>query len=363
MERLSVYTTQSETREFARVLLAKAHAALQPQLGDATAQARRLVDTVWSDTPFVFRTIEDFQRKAAVGGTELGAGPSALTSVARQTFTETVLGRLPGAQRLPFHQSALAGQILGVGAAWRREGMAIPVSRAVFSNLALQRYSVGALVVCSMEFIELSTADNSAQDTLAALLRDAVRAAFDTVFVGTSAVSAVQPAGIAENAVGVASTGATAAALAADVRSMVDAMVAGVGSIRNAVWVVSAEAFALLATLKVLDANGTTLAGRPVISDAPSGTFLLVDGASLFYAVADDFAEIRASTSAMIEMSDTPTGDMVTPTAASQSRISLFQDDAIALRASLAASWGLADANATSSGNPAVIQLTGASYA
>jgi len=364
MERLSDYTSQLETREFAHTLLAIAHAQAAPGTGGPAAHARARVDAgLWA--PSVAKTVDDFLRqKAAVPGLELGTGPSALTSVARQTYSQTVLGRLEGAQRLPFANSALAGRILGVGAAWRKEGAAIPVSRVSFDGLALSPYSVGALVVATMEFVDFATSDRSAADTLARLLQDAVRAAHDAVFAGSgAAVPGISPPGIAENAVTVASTGATAAAISADVNSMVAAMVDGIGTVRNATWILSAEAFSLLAALKVLDSNVTTLAGLPIVTNAPSGSFLLVDSASLYYAVGDGFVELSSSTSAMIEMATDPTGHTLVPTAASKQFISLFQEHAISFKASLASSWALDTAHGDTSGNPAVIQLTGATYA
>jgi len=366
MERLSDYTSQLERREFSRTLLALAKAQQAPSQGGAAAHARHLVDAgTWSDTPFVARTVDDFLRqKAAVPGLELGAGPSALTSVARQTFSATVLGRMADAQRLNFTDSMLLGSIMGVGAAWRKQGAAIPVSRVSFANLALPSFNVAGLVVCSNEFIELATSDGTASDTLARLLQDAVRAAHDAVFVGTgAAIAGIQPAGVAANAIDVPSSGDDAAAISDDVTAMIAAMIDGLGTVRNASWILSAEAYSKLATLKILDTSGEKLAGLSIVKDAPSSTFLLVDGASLFYATNDGFAELSASTQSLVEMDSAPVGNVLVPTSATLQKISLFQSHATALKASLPSSWTLDTAHADTSGNPAVIALTGASYA
>jgi hypothetical protein len=96
------------------------------------------------------------------------------------------------------------------------------------------------------------------------------------------------------------------------------------------------------------------------VTDAPSGTFLLVATDFLSYARSDDI-RLAASTAGMIEMDTAPTGDIVTQTSASQSKIALFQNDAVALRAVLNIDWAL-DGPSDSSGNFACVRLTGASW-
>ena len=130
---------------------------------------------------------------------------------------------------------------------------------------------------------------------------------------------------------------------------------------RDSAFILSAEAFALLSMLKVLDQNGRTLAGLPVVGYAPTGTFLLVDASSLSYAIDED-VDINVSTAGAIEMSDAPTGNTITPVAATSTLVSLFQDNAVAFLANLSSGWALDDAHADSSGNPACIRLTGASW-
>ncbi len=307
---------------------------------------------------------ESLRTKAAVGGVELDTSvPAAGSSFGKSAFAETVLGRIPGGHRDQFQQSVLYGRIIGTGAAWRKNGRPVPVTKASFGRAALQRLSTDAIVVASNEFVQFATLDSSAADTLSNLLADEIRKKHDAVFIGTdAAVAGQQPAGVAEDAVTIAPTGATATTITADVRSMIAAQVDGVGSVRDSVFIVSAEAFSLLAMLKILDDSGRTLAGRPIVSDAPTGTFLLLDTSSLSYAL-DEKASVRVSTSGSVEMSDAPTGNTITPTAAANSLISLFQEEATAFLANLYSDWALDDAHADSSGNPACIQLTGATYA
>ena len=88
--------------------------------------------------------------------------------------------------------------------------------------------------------------------------------------------------------------------------------------------------------------NGDTLAGRPIVSDPPSGTFLLVAAAFLNYA-RDDAVSIATSSAGTIEMDSVPSGDITVPTAMSHSVISLFSSDSAAVKATLDVSWRCLD--------------------
>jgi hypothetical protein len=368
VERLSDYThrlirgpSESEGRIFGKTMAVFGAAA-----GEGVDDPRRYAErhAGGADGSEVADSVEAAMRRTgAIGGLEHDPGfAPVLTSVALGVFNALVLGRIPGARRLGFVSPVGMAQILGAGASWRRDGKAIRVAPVSFARVALHRRSVAAIVVVSREFATLAVNDDTAAETLSAVARDAVRRELDSVFCGTAAaVTNTQPAGIGYAAQTVASSGATASAIAADVRSMVAKMVGGDVSIRSAVWIVSAEAYSLLASLKVLDANGTTLAGRPVVSDAPSGTFLLVATDFLGYATDDQIA-IARSTSGTIELDSAPTGDLATPTAASASMVSLFQADAVAVRASLNVDWTLVGPD-DSDGQYAAVRLTGASYA
>jgi len=315
MQRLSDYTDRIERREFVRGMLARAWAGWEPDKGDAVTRAIQL----WPDEPQIADALR-IESKAAVGGIELDTSvPAAASSFAKSAFAATVLGRLPGGRREPFQDSVLFGRIIGTGGSWRKPGAAVPITKASVGRASLVRHNTDAALVASNEFVKYATIDNSAADMLSKLLIDDLRKKHDPVFTGANAaIAGQQPAGIAYNAVPIASTGATAAATITDTRSMIAAQVDGVGSARDGLFISSTEAYSFLAMLKVLDADGRTLGGLPIISGAPSGTFLLLDASSLSYAV-DDAARVRVSTSGTVEMSDAPTGNTITPTAATNS--------------------------------------------
>lgn len=85
--------------------------------------------------------------------------------------------------------------------------------------------------------------------------------------------------------------------------------------------------------------KGGTVLGLPLIvsNAAPAGAITLIDAGAVTYGEGE--AELRIGTAGTIEMSDAPAGDSTTPVAASVSRISLFQSDALALMAIRAVSW------------------------
>jgi hypothetical protein len=119
----------------------------------------------------------------------------------------------------------------------------------------------------------------------------------------------------------------------------------------------------LLASLKVLDANGTTLSGRPVITGCPQGTFLLVSAGHLTYGRSDD-VRVTVSTAGTVELDTAPVGDVIAPTAAASSTISLFQEDGIALKAAMDLDWHIGGGTVGfPEQNAAVVALTGATFA
>jgi hypothetical protein len=302
--------------------------------------------------------------KSGIGGVSYGAATEtpAFSSVAMGTYEETIVGQIPGKRQLPFFNKIATGAIIGTGSGFRQEGKAIRVAPVSFAGLAMQRNSASGIAVITREFAEIAIRDNTSAETLSRLLTDNLRKEIDSVFCGSSAaVSGVQPEGIAHAAQSVSSTGATAAAIAADIRSMVNVMVGGGVPLRSAVWILSSEAFSLIATSRLVDESGNTIAGCPYVVGAPSGTMLLVASDFLVYAVSDSVS-VAISTASMIEMDSSPTGDAVTPTAASANRISLFQNDLIAIKGILDISWALGGPT-DSNGSFAAVKLASSSYA
>jgi hypothetical protein len=349
--------TEAESRIFGKAIAALGLARLEYD------DPREIVRTKLADDPDRDDVLGAFT-KSASGGLELGSSTAtpSFSSIAEGVFDVTVLGQIPGTQRLPFVHQVAGGTILGTGAAWRAEGKAIRVTKPTFSAIALARSSIGGIVVGSREFFELGIRDQSTAETISRLARDAIRRQADSTFCGSgAAVAGQQPAGLGDSAQSVSSTGATAAAIAADVRSMVATMVGGGVPLRSAVWLLSSEAFSLFAALKILDQSGSTLSGRPIVTDAPTGTVCLVAADYLSVALSDQVA-IQTSSAASVEMDTAPTGNTGTPAAASSNLINLFQSDCVAVKAKLDINWSVSGPT-DSNGNFAVVKLTSGGYA
>jgi hypothetical protein len=353
----SSWHNKAESRIFGKALAVRGLAAQEK------IDAREFVRANMADDPDRDDVVAAVT-KAGVSGTEYGSssGTPALSSIAQGAFDATIPGQTPGKRQLPFTYQVANGSILATGASWRKDGRGIRVAQVSFAGVGLRRRSVGGIAVVTREFAELAIRDGTYAETLSSLMRDAIRRAVDASFCGSGAgVSEQEPAGIAHAAQSVSSTGTTVSAIATDVRGMVNTMTAGGVPFRSAAFVLSAEAYSYLAMLKVLDPAGT-LAGRPVVTDAPSGTFLLVAADFLNYAVSDDVA-IVTSTQGTLEMDDSPSGNTVTPAAATNRLVSLFQEDAIGLRAVLNVDWSVSGPVDSNGAHYAVVALTGSSYA
>jgi hypothetical protein len=182
----------------------------------------------------------------------------------------------------------------------------------------------------------------------------------DDVFASdAAAVPGISPTGIFNACQTVSSSGATATAIASDVGDAI-ALQVGVDVASNVV-IMSPQARTFLRLLKVMDADGT-LAGMPIIDTAPSGIFAIVACSHIGIAM-DDTVRLAVSTDGDVEMTDTPSGSSVTPTASSSQKVSLFTTGAIAFRVGLHSDWVITGAEDSAGAKYAVVQIADASYA
>lgn len=285
--------------------------------------------------------------KAAVAASEfpLEAGP--LRYVMSEIRAASVLRLLDRAVRIPFVRSA-GVQVLGVTAGFVGEGQSRVVQRSEFTPIAHPLRGVGALVVASAEGVR----DQPGAEVL--LRNELIRAgaaAIDAKFASADAVSSIAPAGIAENATAVSSTGATAAAVSTDLAAMVDVLADS--SLAAPVWLLSPKAHAFLQLLGVTNDAGDRIAGFPVHSSSAISRILLLASDRLALSLSDEVALV-ASREGDVEMSDDPENEAGT-------RVSLFQTNSVALALNAYANWSLRAPEVTA-GSKGVVELTGASY-
>lgn len=282
---------------------------------------------------------------------ELDPSNTSPTSVLmRRALAASVVGQLPNAVKVPFHSSG-KGLILAGSASFIEEGHSIPLVAADFFDLAHEQKKVAAIAVFSREASEnVGENDASFSSELTRLLYVAINARFS----GNAAASASAPAGVANGSGSVASTGATVSAMQKDFSDAIR-IVADTGGFVPDCWLLSPAAAASVRLLKVADASGETLAGLPILTGVGVVGVTLLASSRIAVSVGDRVA-LTASAHGDVRMVDTnPAGEVITPTA-SEHTISMFQTNAVAMRAALAANWTV-DSPSTS-----VVSVTGCAY-
>lgn len=334
-------------------------AAVATALAPATdAEKHRFAAARWGSES----RVADFLRKSAVGGTNATNTPE-LTDPAVVEFIEvvqplTILGKLRGLRRVP-PNSPFVAQIGVATAYWTAQGKATPVSKSAFDRTTMASLKIAALCVFDKALLE--SADPRAENLIRHDLTQAVAGLSDQTFIdaGNSGISGQMPAAITYGAPTLTSSGSLAEDLAAAIEAFQ-------GDIQSAAWVMHprlAVQIGLLAggrgVAADLGARGGSLAGLPAIVspscqlDSDGGTITLLDAASV--CLLDEGAELFISKQGTVEMDSTPTGDTITPAAATKQLVSLFQTDSCGLIVSRSLNWKLARAGA-------VISVTGCHY-
>lgn len=301
--------------------------------------------------------------RAVVSQLKAGAGDvsgDVLTGGAAYHLAElsrplTIVERLPGVKRAPFH-ARLVGMTAAASGSWVAPGAAIPMQGRTFSQpSALSRKKIGAIAVATDE--TLRDSDPELQRTLIGDLRDAVVEACDAKFIDVGNTGGDEvPASITSGGASTASTGTSLAQIDTDLSGLVDDLIDAKSNLLNAAWVLHPRSAVFLSKLRgtggslahpnVSVAGGTLLglpvlvsAGVPMSTDTNALTQIsLVDGSGVLLA-GDGDAELYLTRNASLEMDTEPSGNTITPTAASASRAGLFRANAAAIRAIRCMTW------------------------
>jgi Phage capsid family len=207
------------------------------------------------------------------------------------------------------------------------EGDAIPVSRLTLTNFLLAPIKASALVVVTNEL--LRDVSSAGQQLFNREMLGAIADAVDSIFLDAI---------ISTGSTSTASTGPTAADAKHDLRTALLA-VNSIGAARL-YWIAApdvAKRASVLATttgadaFTAMSATGGELAGLPAIvaNGVPGGHLYLVDASGI--AADGGPVTVEASGQADVQMSDAPTMDGTTPTAAALT--SMFMSNSTALRA------------------------------
>jgi HK97 family phage major capsid protein len=288
--------------------------------------------------------------RAAVGDS---AAPDAVSSVstdlveaARPFSVSGKLLRMGMLRNLPL-KTRLIGLGVGSTGAFVHEGQALPVSKIDWTvPRILEAGRVGAIIVLPRESFENpAVADAARVDLLGAVGAAEDQAMFDPANVGASGA----PQSLTSTGAAIPSSGTTVDAIDEDLKLAVAALVAEGSTLESCVWIASPTAAAHLASLRgtsgatccpgVSVREGGTLMGLPlIVSQSVAGSIVLLDAAQIAYGDAGA-ASISLARSATLEMSDAPTGHAIRPTAATAMRVSMFQADAVGVKAIRSVGW------------------------
>ncbi|WP_091948196.1 phage major capsid protein [Phyllobacterium sp. YR620] len=221
-------------------------------------------------------------------------------SVFYRFLAENAFRRVPLRTRIALTTISATGWIIG-------ESQPMPLSEMNFAGKSLEPIHAAALVVVTAELVQSTTA--AGQSLLASELKGAVADVVDEKLFDI-ALTGITP---------VASSGSTAAAIAADLRKLLMA-VNVVGQTSNLAWVLSPDVANGLAALTTPDGifihqnmspTGGELLNLPALvsNRRPSGTIMLLDG--LGFAADSDTIVLDSSGQATVEMSNTPSSDPV----------------------------------------------------
>lgn len=307
----------------------------------AGISAAELAQRRWPGSPSLSRNFAT--TKAAVGAAtpgSVGWGAELIDDAIADDFIAAVrpanvVDRLTAAPRVPFTHPVPREATAGFGGAWAGEGQPLPVAAGNLDQVTLPRTSAGVLVVRTGESKELTRLAHELM--IRDLMVRATGAFLDQQFLDPSitASAEVRPASITSGAAEVTSTGATAAAILANLQSMLAAVNS---DLTNPVWIMRRRDAVYCAGL--MGANGglqfpnapREILGIPVLvssavpaaagSPATDRYLILLDQDSVLIADEGRVA-LSASSQATIQMLDNPTNNAKTGTATNM--VSAFQ--------------------------------------
>jgi HK97 family phage major capsid protein len=283
----------------------------------AAAMAER-----WRDTPQVAATLgEWYSTKAATApGTSTDAtwaAPLAPYGLSREALAlergVSIIGRLaPKMRKVPFHSRPPVESSAGMGGAWVAEGVATPIAKGSYTALNQEYYKAAIITILSRELLRFASVD--AELVISTAMIDAVAAFLDGQFLDPTITQIPQtrPASITNTGTAITSTGSTAAAIAADLGSMLAAISTAGGGL---CWIARPTTAARIAA-----ALGTAAADMPrtlfslpmILSKTSPQQVTLVDANEIAFSD-DGEVDVTTTDQAVVEMSDTPTSP---PTAA-----------------------------------------------
>lgn len=253
--------------------------------------------------------------------------------------SETILGRLQGMRRVP-SDTAFLKQTGTTQANWVGEGQPMPISNATFERDNISLLKIAALTVSTIELLEAPGAEMALRDDLVRVTAEAMDLAF--IDPANAGVTDRTPASITNGLTPVASTASDADGYRSNLSKMIAQFE---GDLGRAVLVGRPQLFVQMhsADYPNIGARGGELAGLPAFAskglpnDANGNYRLaLIDPGEIIFTGMQN-AEVKISEAGTIEMDSNSTSDALAGTGTNQ--VSLFQANAKAIAAMIAANW------------------------
>jgi Phage capsid family len=256
-------------------------------------------------------------------------------SITSQSAAAAVIDRALQLNMDGIAELRVPGRVVSASAAaWVAEGAPVPVRSLSFSNAAILRpRKLAVISAFTREMVESSNVEATVRQTLG----EAVALALDAQMFSSSAGDASKPPGLFAGITSLTATaGGGSLAMIGDIEQLIAALATN-GAGLAPVFIAAAKQAAAMKTLVGPKFDYPIFASGALAA----GTVAVVEPASLVSGFGST-AEFSTSKVAALHMEDASPQDITggTPSPAVPVR-SMFQTDAIALKSTLSASWGL----------------------
>ena len=300
------------------------------------------------------QAVREVQKAASDAGTTLDAtwaGPLVYYENMQAEFIDllrpkTIIGRLTGLRTAPFN-IRVASKTSGSTVGWVGEGAPKPVGELAFGEVRLGHAKAAGIIVMTQELARFSSP--SAEALVRDDMIDTMRVFLDAQFIdpAVAAVADVSPASVTNGSSSVPSTGATLAAIDADVKSLFALYYAAEIDPSAGYWVMRPGTALNLSMVRTTQGDfayptitpvGGTFFGLPVItSNSVPGS---VSGGSIMALVVPNEIWLADDGNVTIDVSQEASVQMNTaPSAGAQSLVSLWQNNLIGVRAEREINW------------------------
>lgn len=307
----------------------------------------------YPDWPEVAKEIEAMQWKAATAAGDTvsttWAGPLAPVMPLTNEFVEllrpqTILGRLPGLNPVPFNSSVPVQTSAGA-AHWVGQGLSKPVTAMAFTSVNFPLYKMSKICVLTKELVAIS---NPAALPIVQreMLNQLVEFADTQLLLSSVALVAnVNPASLTNGVTGTAASGTGETNIRQDLRALLSSFSAANFPLTGVVLVTSEDILFRIATavnalgqtsFPGIGLSGGTVYGVPIIgSNAVTEEQIVGIHAPSILVGNNNQMEVSISEEASLQMDDAPTSP---PTSATVFQ-SLWQENKVGIRVEQFAGW------------------------